>query len=250
MILLLLLIALFGASCEWLGGAQNTFAPEGEVAQKQRDLLVYWILGPAAIIFVLVEAAAVYAMIRFRRRSEDDPLPEQVHGNNRLELAWTIAPAILLVVIAVPIVIGIFQIGRDPSGDALRVTVYAQQFNWQFDYPEFTDTRGEPLRSNGELHVPVGREIGVDLIARDVIHSFWVPKLAGTLDVVPGRTNRMWFKADSEGVHSGQCKEFCGLGHAKMRFTVIAQSSKDFQAWVDEQLAEQNARIEGGSRGG
>ena len=219
---------------------QNTFAPEGEVAEKQRDLfnLVLW---PAVAIFVIVEGMLIIALMRFRQRREQEPLPKQVHGNTRLEIAWTIAPAILLLVLAVPTTASIIDLGRAPAADALQVRVTGFQWAWQFEYldPEYMDADGEPLLSLGELHIPVGREIGIELESLDVVHSFWIPRLAGKLDAIPGRTNRMWFNATTAGTLSGQCAEFCGLGHADMRLIVVAESEEEFQAWVDEQLGEQ-----------
>ncbi|MCH8920866.1 MAG: cytochrome c oxidase subunit II [Chloroflexi bacterium] len=244
--LLALLIGCAGADPDL---DQNTFAPEGDVARKQRDILIVWVLGPAAVIFVVMQALLIYAVIRFRRKKGRE-LPRQVHGNNRLEVAWTIAPAILLLIITVPTVVGIIDLGRDASDDALRVRVIGQQFSWTFEYPDLTDAEGKPLTVFGlpgevgkpdtgrpaELHIPVDREIGVTLESVDVIHSFWVPKLAGKLDVVPGRTNSMWFNATKIGSYSGQCAEFCGFQHADMRLIVVAESEEDFEAWVADQL--------------
>jgi cytochrome c oxidase subunit 2 len=237
---LLALVALaaslvFLAGCGAFGGDQNTFNPSGDVADKQLDLFLL-VLWPAIAIMFLVMGALVYIMVRFRHK-EGAPLPKQIHGNTRLELAWTIAPAVLLVGIAVPTVIGIVDVGREPKADALHVTVTAFRFGWQFEYtdPEFADAEGKPLRSD-ELRIPVDREVGVLLESQDVIHSFWVPKLAGKLDVMPGRGNNMWFNATEPGVYSGQCAELCGTGHAGMRFDVVAQTQGEFDDWVQEQL--------------
>lgn len=234
------------------GDPQNTFAPAGDVAKDQRDLLIFWVLGPAAAIFVIVEGLLIFALLRFRQKRGEAP-PRQVHGNTRLEIAWTVAPAVLLLVIAVPMVALIVDLGRAPAEDALRVRVTGFQWAWQFEYLEFTGADGEPLTSLGELHIPVGREIGVELESRDVVHSFWVPRLAGKFDVFPvqrdtetgeiiaGRVNRFWFNATEPGSFSGQCAEFCGLGHADMRMVIMAETEEEFQQWVNEQLAEQQA---------
>lgn len=246
--LLIAVLALL-VGCGAVDDPQNTFAAEGDVARKQRDLLIIWVLGPAAVIFVVMQALLIYALIRFRRKKGRE-LPRQVHGNNRLEIAWTIAPAILLLIITVPTVLGVIDLGRDAADDALRVRVVGQQFSWTFQYPDLTDAEGNPLTVIGlpgevgkpdtgrpaELHIPVDREIGVTLESVDVIHSFWVPKLAGKLDVIPGRTNRMWFNATKVGSYSGQCAEFCGFQHADMRLIVVAESEEDFEAWVADQL--------------
>ncbi|MFB3053287.1 MAG: cytochrome c oxidase subunit II [Dehalococcoidia bacterium] len=246
--LLIAVLALL-VGCGAVDDPQNTFAAEGDVARKQRDLLIIWVLGPAAVLFVVMQALLIYALIRFRRKKGRE-LPRQVHGNNRLEIAWTIAPAILLLIITVPTVIGVIDLGRDAADDALRVRVVGQQFSWTFQYPDLTDAEGNPLTVIGlpgevgkpdtgrpaELHIPVDREIGVTLESVDVIHSFWVPKLAGKLDVIPGRTNSMWFNATKVGSYSGQCAEFCGFQHADMRLIVVAESEEDFEAWVADQL--------------
>ncbi len=239
-VLLVALLVLLGG-CGAVDDPQNTFAVEGDVARKQRDLLIVWVLGPAAVIFIVVQSLLIYAVIRFRRKKGQE-LPRQVHGNNRLEYAWTIAPAILLLIIAVPTVAGVIDLGRDAADDALQVRVIGQQFIWEFQYPDLTDAEGNPLTVRGlpdkpaEMHIPVDREIGVTLESRDVIHSFWVPKLAGKLDAIPGRTNTMWFNATKIGSYSGQCAEFCGLQHADMRLIVVAESEEDFEAWAADQL--------------
>jgi cytochrome c oxidase subunit II len=237
----------FLTGCDALGGPQNTFAAEGEVAEKQKNLLIITIV-PAFVIFVGVMFACVYLVLRFRRKSEDEPLPKQIHGNTKLEIGWTIAPTVLLIAIAVPILYTIFDLGRDADDDALQVTVYGQQFNWEFEYADILDAEGEPLKltpgdEDFALHIPVDRQVNATLVGRDVIHSFWVPKLAGKEDVVPGHENELWFIADNPGTFQGQCAELCGEFHADMEFTVIAESQEDFDAWVEERLAETNAAI-------
>ncbi len=238
--LLIALLALL-VGCGAVDDPQNTFAAEGDVARKQRDILIIWVLGPAAVIFVVVQALLIYAVIRFRRKKGQE-LPRQVRGNNRLEWAWTIAPTILLLIIAVPTVEGVIDLGRDAADDALQVKVIGHQWFWEFQYPDIVDAEGKPLTVLGlggkpaEMHIPVDREIGVTLESVDVIHSFWVPKLAGKLDAIPGRQNTMWFNATRVGSYSGQCAEFCGLQHADMRLIVVAESEEDFEAWVADQL--------------
>jgi cytochrome c oxidase subunit 2 len=231
-LILAVLLLVLGCST---GDPQNTFSPEGDVADRQRDLF-NMVLWPAVAVLVLVEGLLVYIVVRFRRRKADE-LPPQVHGNTRLELGWTIAPAILLLAIAVPTVTAIIDLGRAPAASALQVKVTGIQWRWQFEYSDIKDSEGKPLQVFDELHIPVNQEIGAHLESLDVIHSFWVPKLAGKLDVMPGRSNRMWFNATKPGTYSGQCAEFCGLGHADMRLTVVAESEEDFQAWIDQQLS-------------
>ena len=226
---------------------QNTFAPEGEVAEKQRDLLTL-VLWPAIVVFILVEGLLVYALVRFRKRGEDGPLPKQVHGNTKLEIAWTILPTALMIGLAVPTIGGIIDLGRAPADDALQVRVIGFQWNWIVEYPEYTDADGNPLTVIGtcptscaEMHVPVEREVAVSLESSDVNHSFWIPRLAGKLDAIPGRIGRIWFNATSPGTYSGQCAEFCGIGHAGMRISVVAESQSEFEAWVRMQLGGEPA---------
>ncbi len=229
------------AGCGSLGGDQNTFSPSGDVAQKQLNLFVL-VLIPAVIILVGVTAALLYILFRFRRR-EGDGIPPQIHGNNKLEIGWTIAPTLLLIAIAVPTIAGIIDLGRDADEDALHVNVVAFQWDWKFEYldPEYADADGNPLRTD-DLYVSVDREVGVDLEALDVIHSVWVPKLAGKLDVMPGRMNSMWFNATEPGVYSGQCAEFCGIGHAAMKFTVTALEASQFDVCMEALATDGDAQ--------
>lgn len=226
----------FLTGCDAFDGPQNTFSPSGEVADKQKDLflLVMW---PALVIGVLVGIAIIYVLIRYRYK-EGDAAPQQIHGNTRLELTWTILPAILLVAITIPTLQGIYDLGREPKKDALQVEVTGFRFGWRFAYldEEYAKPDGKPLAVSDDLHVPVGKEVAIYLESPDVIHSFWVPKLAGKTDDVPGRTNRMWFKADEPGTYSGQCAELCGIGHSGMRFRVIAVNQEEFDTWVQEQM--------------
>lgn len=235
---LFLAFAVLLTSCGSLGGAQNTFAPEGDAADLQRTIF-FMALWPAIVILFLVTGVLLYALLRFRRRREDEPPPKQVHGNVRLELAWTVAPAILLLVLAGPVIWGIVELAREPE-EALQVRVTASQWKWDYEYPEILVGEEEPLKvSGGDLVIPVDRDILVTLTADDVIHSFWVPKLAGKQDAIPGRENKLRFKASEEGTFSGQCAEFCGIGHANMRITVVVQSEAEFQDWVEAQRTAQ-----------
>ncbi len=223
--------------CGALGGDQNTFNPAGDVAQKQLDLFIL-VLIPAVIVLIGVTAALIYVLVRFRRRAGDG-IPKQVHGNNALEIGWTIAPALLLLGIAVPTVAAIIDLGGEAGEDALHVRVVAQQWNWRFDYldPEYADGDGRPFRTV-DLYIPVDREVGAELEALDVIHSFWIPKLAGKQDVVPGRTNTLKFNATETGVFAGQCAEFCGIGHARMSFKTTALEPAQFEACL-KSIAEE-----------
>lgn len=234
--LLLVFFALILSGCEAFDSPQNTFAPKGEVAQKQKDdfLFVMW---PALVVGVIVMAGLVVIALRFRHK-KDDRLPKQVHGNTPLELGWTIAPAILLAVIAVPTLQGIRELSVVPGNDALRVEVTGQQFSWDFAYSDFPDSAGEAVFADpNELRIPVDRVIDLKIRSIDVNHSFWIPKLAGKTDAIQNHDNRMWIKATEVGTYQGQCAEFCGLSHSAMRFQVVVMPQDEFDAWVQERQA-------------
>lgn len=243
-LLLLAGLAILLSGCEVFSSPQNTFAPEGTVAARQKDdfLLVMW---PALAIMILVLGGVVFIALKFRRQSDDPGLPKQVHGNTPLELTWTILPAVLLAVIAVPTLTGITDLGRAPRADALQVTVVGQRFSWDFSYTGADGVDGEPLFAPpNELRIPVDREVGLDIRSIDVNHSFWVPKLAGKTDAIANHPNRMWIRGTKVGTYAGQCAEFCGENHSEMRFKVIVMEAAEFEAWLDEQRAA--ARGEGG----
>ena len=211
---------------------QSTFGTAGPVAEKQL-LLFNVLLWVMVAVFVLVEGALLYAAIRFRRRPGQG-LPAQVHGNTPLEVTWTIIPTILILGLGVWSVITLFELDQPPASaaaNALEVTVTGHQWWWEFEYPD-ADGNGTFITTANELRVPVDRAIVVNLRSDDVIHSFWIPKLAGKVDVVPTRNNRLWFQADETGTFYGQCAEFCGTAHAQMKFLVQVLSQDDYDAWV------------------
>ena len=204
---------------------QDTFDPKGPVA-RDLDNLIEPVFVIAGVIFVLVNGLIVYAVIRFRHRSED-AVPRQVHGNAKMELGWTIGPALLLVPVAVLTLITVADVDREPEGpDVVPVTVTGHQFWWEYTYPE------HGVATANELHIPAGKPIAITLESEDVIHSFWPPKLAGKVDVIPGRKNHMTIEADEPGTYFGQCGEFCGLSHANMLLRVVAHTPQGFDEWV------------------
>lgn len=210
---------------------QSTFGADGPVAEKQ--LLLFNVLLWAMVgTFVLVEGALLYSLIRFRRRP-GDPLPVQTHGHTGLEIAWTIIPTILILILGVWSVVTLFELEPPPaSANTLEVTVTGHQWWWEFEYQD-ADGSGRFINTANELVVPVGKPVNLLLNSDDVIHSFWVPRLAGKVDVVPTRNNRMWFQGDKIGTFYGQCAEFCGIAHALMKFRVQVLSEADYLAWVD-----------------
>ncbi len=214
------------------GDPQSTFDAQGPVAQSQ--LTLFWvILGAGALVFVLVEGAIIYTMIRYRRRKADE-VPEQVEGNATVEFAWTLGPTVLLFIVAIPTVFTIFDNQVSPDPDALTVDVIGHQWWFEFRYDHPDDPTQDVVFAN-DLHIPVNEVINVNLESVDVIHSFWIPKIAGKVDMVPSTGNTMWIQADRTGLYYGQCAEFCGVQHAKMRFKVIVETREEFDAWLREQ---------------
>ena len=207
---------------------QSTFGTAGPIADTQADLFIFifWI---AAVVFVLVEGALIYSIFRFRSKGSDDSLPKQVHGNTKLEIIWTIVPVIILIAVAVPTIKVIYDQNGPPDdqGPVLEITVRAHQWWWEIEYP------GEDVVTANEIRIPVGQWVNFTLFSDDVIHSFWVPKLAGKLDIIPGDIRQLAMRADEPGVYFGQCAEFCGEAHAKMRFKVRAEEPEQFQDWLD-----------------
>lgn len=200
----------------------------GPVARKEFNLFqpVFWI---ATAIFFIVEGALVFAVIKFRARSDRD-VPVQVHGNKILEVTWTIIPALILFGIAIPTVGTIFSVAGTPTGpDVVKVEVVARQWWWEYKYTDIG------IVTANELHIPLDKPVFLTLHSIDVIHSFWVPRLAGKQDIIPGRTNHLTIEADTPGTYLGQCAEFCALSHANMRLRVIAESQASFEAWVAHQ---------------
>jgi cytochrome c oxidase subunit 2 len=179
----------------------------------------------AAIVFVLVEGALLFAIWKFRARPGAAE-PAQTHGNTTLEIVWTMIPAVILALIAVPTVRTIFRTATKPGPEALQVEVIGHQWWWEFRYPDLG------IVTANELHVPTGRTVNLEMTTADVIHSFWLPQFAGKRDVFPNRHNNLWFKAEVEGNYPGQCAEFCGLQHGRMAYRIVAQPPEAFDAWA------------------
>lgn len=215
------------AGCSTL--PQTPLDPKGPVAQIQTGLLLYT-LWVALGIGVFVTAALLYIVIRFRARPGQTAVPKQIHGSHTLEIIWTIIPILILVSVAFPTVEAAFSTSTPPDG-SMTVKAYGNQWWFAFEYPQ------EGIVTANELRIPVGRPVRLEITSRDVIHSFWVPKLAGKTDMIPNRVNEMWIQADEADVYLGQCAEFCGDQHAKMRFRVIAMEQAEYDAWVQARTA-------------
>lgn len=223
------LAALFCAAA--LGGwAQppNILNPHGYVALTEANLF-WFILIIATTIFVLVMGFFLYSIIRFRARP-GMPEPAQGHGNSVLELVWTIVPTIVLMGVLATTLYTLLDGIQQPTGvKTITVTAIGHQWWWEFQYPD------QHITTADELHVPINTVIHVNLVSDNVIHSFWIPDLAGKTDVIPGHDNYMWFKSDTLGAYRGECSEFCGTQHANMNFEVVVDSQSTYDAWIANQ---------------
>jgi cytochrome c oxidase subunit II len=251
---LAILAVLAGAAPSGLAAASdpisptNIFAPDSTPAHSIYRLSVF-VLEILGAIFVVVFSLLVYAVIRFReRKHEDGSEPPQIYGSNQMELAWTVLPVLIVVVLFLSTaqVIHRVQDARAPEG-TIEVTAVGHQFWWEYRYPQFG------LVAANELHVPVSDPTHptptyIHLLSSDVDHSFWVPRLAGKTDLIPNHPNDMWIDPHETGLFLGQCAQYCGTQHAKMLLRVYVESREDFDRWVraqQQQAAANPAAVAG-----
>jgi cytochrome c oxidase subunit II len=226
-------------------GHQSAMAVEGPVAREQLDifLVTCWV---SLVIFIIVASVLAYATFKFRAKNEADEHaepPPQGHGNPLVELGLIGASVLALVIIAVPTLKGIwstYDVAEAQKKEAYEITATGYQWWFKFEYPAELAPVNEtgakaPLVVGNELVIPAGRPVRIHLRTVDVIHSFWVPKLAGKVDMIPNRANHIWMQADKPGYFWGQCAEYCGDSHAVMRFRVVALEKKDFEDWLQQQ---------------
>jgi len=222
-------VLVLASSCGWSlwDNPMTTVRPRSDLGRWIDDIfmLISW---TTLVIFIAVEGALLYVCWRFRDRP-GAPMPKQVHGHTALEISWTIAFAVVLLIIAVPTVRIIFRTQEAPAATALRVEVMGHQWWWEFRYP------GLNVTTANEVHLPVGQTVVFQLNAPDVIHSFWVPVLGGKRDVVPHRVNQLIMTPEAPGEYPGQCAEYCGTSHANMRFRAIVHAKGEFEQWVKAQ---------------
>jgi cytochrome c oxidase subunit II len=243
--------------------------PESGASQNAKDIaeLYALILVMALVVFVGVEGTLIWFMIKFKARR--GRVAAQIHGNTRLEIGWTVGAAVILVFITVVTFIKLPGIKNPPASDIdangnrvastavlastdqpavpkgakLNIVVDGQQYVWRFQYPRQDN---KEVFAYEEMVVPVGMTVTLDITADDVAHSWWIPKLGGKMDAIPGYTNKTWFKADRAGVFVGQCAELCGRNHANMLARVRAVPFDEYQSWYDQQAADiKTAREEG-----
>jgi cytochrome c oxidase subunit 2 len=213
----------------------NIFAPVSTPADTIFGLSVF-VLAITATIFVIVFSLLAYAVVRFRKRADDDGRePPQVYGSNQVELAWTVIPVLIVVALfmATARVIGSVQKAAQPS-NAIEVIAIGHQFWWEYRYPALH------VVTANELHVPVSDPAHptptfIRLLSVDTDHSFWVPRLNGKTDLIPNHPNSMWIDPHETGLYLGQCAQYCGTQHAKMLLRVYVQSRVDFDRWILEQ---------------
>lgn len=213
----------------------NIFNPASTPAKSIADLSVF-VLIITGIIFVVVFALLVYAVVKFRGRAMDAGRePAQVYGSTQIELAWTIIPILIVVVLflATARVIHAIQDAPEPAG-AVQVIAIGHQYWWEFRYPRLG------IVTANELHIPVSdprhpTPTFLQLLSADTDHSFWVPELGGKTDLIPNHPNRMWMDPQRTGVFLGQCAQYCGTQHAKMLLRVSVEAPEDFASWVRDQ---------------
>ncbi len=248
-VFLLLAAALPGTlraqSADQVRSVQNIFAPVGAPAEMihQTSVLVLLIcLG----IFVIVGGLLFYAVVRYRQRPTDDDTtePPQVYGSTAIELAWTVPPILIVVVLALATARTVGEIQNPKfSADPLQVRIVGHRFWWELHYPKYNITAAN------EIHVPVSylstpRPVELTLASADVAHGFWVPELNGKQWLVPDKETKWWIQPTSLGIYLGNCTVLCGYQHANMLIRVVVQTPEDFEKWISQQRqpANQNPR--------
>ena len=256
----LLSVLVFVSSCS-SGAELDTLKPKGPTS-RSIDALSDPVFLIAGIVFIIIFGGTALLWIRFRDDHSDDEFPEQVHGNFNLEILWTLIPTLILAGVAVFTLITLSEIndsdnnvmalsvdGQSVSWEP-EVVVVGQQWWWEYRYyldglegVDLSDARNLPpadIVTSTQMVIPTGEEIELKITSRDVIHSHWIPALNGKRDAVPGRVSPWKIEADEPGVYFGQCTEFCGLSHARMRMQVVAMDPDEFQEWVNQQSESAN----------
>jgi cytochrome c oxidase subunit 2 len=218
-------------------GPTSIFSPDGTPAHSVFGLSML-VLGVTLCIFLIVGSLLAYALIRFRQRpdtSDASQEPPQIYGSNQIELSWTVVPVLIVVMLflATALVIYTTEHATKPSS-SLDVTVIGHQFWWEYRYPKYG------IVTANELHILVSDRkhptpTYLTMSSADTNHSFWVPRLAGKMDVIPNRVNTMWIDPSMAGVYLGQCAQYCGTQHAKMLIRVYADTPEEFSAWAARQ---------------
>lgn len=211
----------------------SVLRPQGPVAEGQLGLIKLSITI-MIVVMLIVFGIAAYVWIKYRRKPGQNDIPKQVEGNHKLEIIWTAIPLVLVLILAVATVQKVFAFGEDYSKDAnaVKIKVTSHLFWWEFTYPDYGITTAQ------DMIIPTGKKIALELKTADVLHSFWVPSLAGKTDTnTDGTINKAWLEATNEGVYLGKCAELCGKSHAFMEFKVKTVSPESFDRWVEAMKA-------------
>ncbi len=230
---------------------QDTWKPAGENAQKIQNL--QWpVFLTAGVVGVIVMAAIGIIVLRFRDKGQ--PIPEQTHGKAWLEYMFIAIPAVILAAIAIPTV-GLVMALNSTDDTECIINVTGQQWWWEYDYEVSADgticgfapsaVEASPIITSGQVVIPANTKVLLRGTSRDVIHSYWIPRLNGKRDMVPGRVHFLRLESDTPGIYAGQCTEFCGLSHANMRMETVVLESGDFQKWLDNELEPYSAPAAG-----
>jgi cytochrome c oxidase subunit 2 len=234
-VLTLALVALLLGGCQAI---QGLYPPQAVTDQGQDIRNLYDIVfAIAAVVFLLVEGLIVFAVIRYRRKPADTALPPQIHGNNAIEIVWTVIPTIIVAFLFYVSWQTLNTVDARVADPPIRIRAEAQRFQWSFDYLNADGTKVLFHQLAPDLTVPVGETVQLSLVSPDVIHSFYVPQFLFKRDVVPGRVNAFDFRVDQQGTFRGQCAELCGTFHGAMQFTVTAIPADQFQPWLQQQIA-------------
>jgi len=237
------LVALAGCAND---APQDTWQPAGPNAEMI-DNLQQPVFLVAGLVGVIVMAAVAWVVFRYRDRGQ--AIPEQTHGKPAVEITLTVIPVLILIGVAIPTARTIFDLAKTDDTEMI-VNVTGQQWWWEYDYPAIGDNAdkyglSQPIVTSGQLVIPENTKVLLRVTSRDVIHSYWIPKLNGKKDGVPGRVHLLRLEGSKPGIYAGQCTEFCGLSHAYMRMETIVLKRADFDAWVANQLAPYEAPAEG-----
>jgi cytochrome c oxidase subunit 2 len=210
-----------------LTGCGGVFDPQGPVAKDQYFLIVLSFVI-MLVVMIVVFVLFFYALVRYRKRKGQTGYPVQVEGSHKLEIIWTVIPFIIVMVLGIITVVYTFKAEHQTNvKENMQVKVIAHQFWWEFIYSDLD------VRTAQDLVIPENTWVTVQLDSADVLHSFWIPQLAGKMDTNPGITNRMSFKSDVAGkTFRGKCAELCGTSHALMNFKVVTKTADEFDAWL------------------
>jgi cytochrome c oxidase subunit 2 len=230
----LLIIAIVIGGITTASAVLIDWLPEQAAEQAVRvDYLMWFVVWASVAIYTLVATVIVYAAIRFRAKPGDESDGPPTHGNTTLEVVWTVVPTVLLAVVAVWAYL-VLSDNEALAKDRVVINVTAQQFAWEFYYPD-----GQI--GSGDLHVPVDKQVELKMRSKDVIHDFYVVEFRVKEDVVPGITTNVIFNPDKVGTYQVSCAELCGVGHGIMRARVIVQSQADYDAWLTTSAAKVKA---------